>query len=626
MHYGGGNMAGYSPLDFEHTVPDWDSLMRLGFTGILDRIGRDHAKLAEEGILTEKQEAFYRGVVIEYRAILSFIGRLEDYARSRKHEKAASVAACMNHLRTGAPQDSYDAMQMIYLYFMISESVDHYQVRSLGFGLDATLYPFYKADIESGRMTEDEFSERLSYFLMQWSAIGNYWGQPFYLGGTNVDGSTRVNELSYLILKVYRELGIYNPKIQIKASELTPKPFLMEALDMIRSGSSSIVFCNENHIARAIMARGGTYEDACDAVISGCYEYNKKINSLNVSNIYPNLVKPIQFVFDNGYDRMSGLQVGPKTGDVADFTEFRQFYEAYLTQVRAIFTEILDAVKLIENCSGEINPSLLFSATIPKCSAALRDALDGGVENDCAIILGGIGSATDALMAVYELVYERKVTTLTELRDALRNNWEGYEKLRKIALNLKHKYGNGDRMADDYAAAILKCVGVDIAGGRTTAHGGRVIVDGHSARAFIILGERTLATPDGRKAGEEISKNISPAQGVDRKGITALIRSATHLDNGLLTLGGCLDAMLHPSAVQGAEGLEAFYGTLLTFLKEGGPSIHFNIFDPQVLRDAQQNPDKYKSLQIRVCGWNSLWNNMPKSEQDEYIKRAENIQ
>ncbi|MGI6172493.1 MAG: pyruvate formate lyase family protein [Christensenellales bacterium] len=625
MHYGGGKSAGYSPLDFDHTVPDWDSLMALGFPGILKRIEESRKRHADAGTFTEGQEAFYWGVKIEYEAILRLLDRLYDYACSKTFEKAPKIAECLKNLRDGAPKSAYDAMQMIYLYFMLSESVEHYQVRSLGHGLDATLLPFFRNDISEGRFTRDDIAELLSYFLMQWSAIGNYWGQPFYLGGTNLDGTTRVNELSRLILEVYDKLGIYNPKIQIKVGRSTPKDFIMQALEMIRGGNSSIVFCSEDHIVRAMMSRGATYEEALDAVISGCYEYKFKAGSVNISSVYPNPLKPISLVFDDGFDRFSGKQIGPKTGDVCKFTDFGQFYRAYITQLTTQIKIILDATNNIEAHNAGINPSLMFSGTLPDCVATLTDALEGGVRNESEIIFGGIGTAVDALMAVYELVFENRVTTLAELKDALEKNWEGYELLHRKALSCKHKYGNGDYMADQYARAIMRHVCAGDVAGRKNAHGGFTTIDGHSARAFLIHGSRTLATPDGRKAGEEMSKNVSPTPGQDRSGITALIRSANTLDSDLFNSGMCLDAMLHPSAVQGAEGLEALYGVLMGYVRGGGGSIHFNIFNPEILRDAQEHPENYKNLQVRVCGWNQLWNNMDKVEQDAYILRAENI-
>jgi formate C-acetyltransferase len=213
---------------------------------------------------------------------------------------------------------------------------------------------------------------------------------------------------------------------------------------------------------------------------------------------------------------------------------------------------------------------------------------------------------------------------LEELKKALDNNWEGYEYLQKAALKSKHKYGNGDLETDNYAAAILRFISDTIAGWRNS-HGGRLGLEVHSARQYILHGKKSKATPDGRKAGEETSKNASPTPGADVNGVTALIRSATTLDASLPTVGFNLDVMLHPSAVQGEDGLLALQSLVTTYMKNGGASIHFNIFNPETLRDAQKHPEKYKNLQIRVCGWNILWNNMPKIEQDAYILRAENI-
>ena len=612
-------------LDFDHTVPDWDSLLELGFSGILKRATDSYNELKKKGALTQKQEDFYRGIEIEYNAILRFIDRLHAFALKQTHEKAEKVAKCLEHLRCGGAQDTYDALQIIYLYFMLSESIDNYQVRSLGYGLDGSLYPYFKKDIESGAYTKEDIAELIGYFLMQWSAIGNYWGQPFYLAGTNADGTTKVNELSYLILEVYDKLGLYNPKIQIKVSRATPRDFICRALEMIRHGVSSIVFCNEDVITKCLMANGATYEEACDSVISGCYEYKIKAKSVGISSLYINALKPVSLVFENGFDSFSGKQIGVKTGKIEDFKTFEEFYDAYIQQLEHIILAHIGAHYDFETLVQEINPSLMFSATLPLCVNSLTDALDGGIKNNSSTLLCGLGTAVDAIMAVYELVFEKKVTTLSELKKALENNWEGYEKLRYMALNASHKYGNGDKLSDSYACAITRQV-ADLVHGRRNSHGGRYQLELHSARMFILHGERTLATPDGRRAGEEMSKNASPTPGADRHGITALINSATSIDATLTDVGFCLDAMLHPSAVQGEDGMEALYAVLQTYMNKGGASIHFNIFNADLLQDAQNNPDKYKNLQVRVCGWNALWNNLDKKEQDAYILRAKNIQ
>ncbi len=621
------NKAGvcYGWLDYDHTVPDWDSLCQLGFKGILARLEDSFEKHKSNGTLTEKMKEFYKGAKIEYLAIIRLIDRFYQYSLTKSFEKAPVISECLKNLRDGQPKTTYDVLQLIYIYFMLSESVEHYQVRSLGYGLDSTLLPYFKNDIESGRFTKEEIAEFIGYFLMQWSAIGNYWGQPFYLGGRTAQKKTVVNELSYIILDVYDKLGIYNPKIQIKVNSDTPKDFVLKALEMVRHGNTSIVFCSDDAITKSLMANGATYEEACDSVLSGCYEYKVKNKGIGISCVYFNALKAVSFVIDSGFDTVTGKQISLKTKDVSEISSFEEFYSLYLLHTKHLFLSYIGAIRPHEEQIQTINPSLMFSSTIPECVDTLTDALDNGIENNSGCLISAIGSAVDALMAVKELVFDKKLLTLPELKKALDNNWQGYEKYRLIASNSKLKYGNGNEAADIYAPAIIKHIS-DSCASLKNGHGQNYkSLELHSARAFIIHGKATKATPDGRFAGEETSKNASPAPGSDKSGITALIKSVTTIDPILCIGGSCLDAMLHPSAVQGEDGLEALYAVLYTYIKKGGHSIHFNIFNPELLRDAQMHPENYKNLQVRVCGWNILWNDMAKEEQEAYIKRSEAI-
>lgn len=616
--------AFYLCLDFDHSVPDWDSLSELGFAGILERAEKRYRDLKTKNEITEKQAIFYRAIVIEYSAILRLIERMYNYAEKCTFSKAKEISDCLKHLKSGKPQTTYDMLQLMYIYFMISECVEHYQVRSLGYGLDGTLYSFYKNDIKSGRFSKEQIAKFLAYFMIQFHSMGHYWGQPMYLGGCSSDGSSKVNELSYLILDTYDSLKIYNPKIQIKFAANTPKDFIVRALEMIRSGSNSIVFCNNDTITKALMKNGAVYEDAVDAIVKGCYEYAVKRKTIGISYNIFNAAKCLNYVFDNGFDRKSGIQVGLKTGDVSEFNEFEDFYKAYLKQLRNMINCVIEKLSLLEEDIAEINPAIMYSATIPKCIETMTDAMDGGIDNVSDMWLNGFATSVDGLMAVYELVYEKHITSLSELKNALECNWSGYEYLRNAAKKCRHKYGINDEIADYYASALHMFFSENLRGKRNP-HGGIYEYELHSALNFLVQGEHTLATPDGRCDGDELSKNASPSVGADTKGVTALITSATKLDLSLADSGGCLDIMLHPTSVSGDDGMENFYTLLKTYMQKGGASVHFNIFDASTLRNAQKNPEKYQNLQVRVCGWNVLWNNLSKKEQDAYIIRAENI-
>ncbi|MBE5734415.1 MAG: hypothetical protein E7347_05135 [Clostridiales bacterium] len=612
--------------DFDHVIPSWDSLMDLGFKGILDRVVKYENIHKENETLTEQLKGHFDGVKIAYQAVIDFIDRLYNFALKQNHEKSKTVANCLKNLRDGAPQNFFDALQMIYIYFMLSESVDSYQVRSLGHGLDGTLYKFYKQDLENGTFTREEMKNFLSYFLMQWTGIGNYWGQPTYIAGTNLDGTTKVNELTYLILDVYEELGIYNPKVQVKVNHNTPKEFVLRVCDMIRKGQTCFVFCCEPGFVKAMMEYGLTYEEAYNFDISGCYESKARADEVATGCAGFNMLKPVLYALNNGYDNAFKKQIGVKTGDISTLKTFDDFYFAFIKQSDYLFEEGMEIIKDFEQHLGEVNPSLLYSGTIERSLAKGVDGYQCGVKfNNSGIGISGFASAIDALMVIKKFVYEDKIVTLEQLKTALDNDWVGYENLRYKILNSKFKYGNDEPETDALAKSALTRV-FEKVNNMPNSRGGVFKSEMHSALEFVRKGQRTSASPDGRKFGEELSKNASPSVGADREGVTALINSALKLLPYKHHEGFCLDIMLHPTTVQGDEGLETMYSLIKTYMQNGGMSLQMNIFNEEMLVDAQNNPKKYENLQVRVCGWNVLWNNLSKEEQDAYILRAKNIQ
>lgn len=611
--------------DFDHVVPDWDAILCLGFPGLKKRAEEYKELHRKNETLTPETKAFFDGIIIEYTAIIDLIDRLYKYALTKTHEKASKIAECLLSVRDGAPQNIYEAMQVIYIYFMISECFDSYQVRSLGNGLDNTLYGFYKNDLKSGAYTKEEIKELFRYFLFQWSAIGNYWGQPFYMGGTNADGSTKYNELSYDILDVYDELGIYNPKIQVKINENTPDRLLFKVFDMIRRGKSCFALCCEPGMIKAVMGYGATYEEALNMDIRGCHETGVRANEVSTGTGYVNALKSVEYVFSNGFDSRIGKQLGLKTGELKDLKTFEDFYSAVLKQWENLIEMTIDVSKQYEKYLSFINPSNMYSATIEGALKKGADAYQSGVKfNNSALLNCGFASLVDAIMAVKEFVYDKKDVTLETLSAALAADWKGYEDLHTKAVKSPHKYGNDDAETDRYAEAMSAYFASKV-NNRPNARGGVYKAIMHTAMEFVREGEKTGATPDGRYAGDEISKNGSPSVGMDREGVTALIKSALKARPYTYCESFCLDIMLHPTVVSGDEGLEIMKSLLFMYMKNGGQTVQFNVFSTETLRDAQKHPEKYQNLQVRVCGWNVLWNNLSEKEQNAYITRAENI-
>ena len=623
------NRAGLHMIwkDFDHSVPDWDALTALGYPGLLKRAREYRALHEKNGTLTPEVAAHFDGMELTVTAMLDHLGKLIEFARARHRGKSRieREIRSLEKIRTGAPEDFYDVLMMIYLHFYYCEHIDHTQVRALGGNLDNLLWPYYVKDLKEGRYTHEDIREFLTCFLMQWGSIDNYWGHPFYLGGTAKDGSSLYNELSYLILEVFDELHIPTPKIQLKVARNTPQKLLDTAFRMIRDGHSSLVFVSEEGIKKVMMGYGCSEEEARTCDIRGCYEFTPKGTSNGTGAGHVNFMKIFELIFNDGVDPATGYTVSCSAEKLAEIKDFDGFLKAYLRYLDEIIETVIKCADGNEANLHEVNPVPLYSVTILNSLKTGRDAFsNGNIYNNSGILLCGIGTAVDALMAVKKYVFEKEELTLQEFKEILLKNWEGAEELRSRILRDKDKFGNGLEKVDFYAHVLSHYAGRRI-NGRPNARLGAYRASGHCAKQFIDMGRKTGATPDGRLAGEEFSKNLSPTMGMDRQGVTALIKSVCTMNPMDLPGDFPLDIMLHPATVQGEEGLAALRGVLYTYFAKGGLAVHFNIFDAKVLEEAQKHPEKYDNLQIRVCGWNVRFTELAKEEQDAYIRRAKNI-
>ena len=596
--------------DYDHSVPIWDRLFSLGFVGILE----ESERARKSRTLTEKENAFFEGIKITYEAVISFVERLEDAATDGKMRNA------LHAIRIGAPRSFYEALLLSYLYFIISEHIDFLQVRSLS-GFDISFRRFYEGDLRRG-VSREEIEADLAYYFLQFTAIGNYWNQPVYLGGENADGTTVVNELSYLFLDVYDEMNIYNPKIQIKVCDSTPKAFLLKALDMIRRGKNSIVFVSDTTIRKALERAGVSPDEARACNITGCYEYSPQ-GSYSAGMNYLNMLKPLEYTLHRGCDGVTGAFSGVESPELSEYATFEDLYAEYKKQLLAVINVTVDTVNGFEPYLSEINPLSLLSATFPSCLAKARDAIEGGGSYNASVLLFGfLGDITDSLMMIKKYVYEKKELSLSELVSALDKSFDGNEILRRKLLADREKWCNNKERPDAIACDLVNFITANLCG-RPNAREGAWTCGFHVARMSYIQGKKTAASANGRALGDELSKNVSASMGQNREGATAAILSVTKIDATSFTSDASLDLGLLPSAVRGDDGLEAMYGLLMTFVRRGGHALHVNVFDADTLRDAQAHPEKYQDLQIRVCGWNVLWNNINKEEQDGFIRQAE---
>lgn len=601
--------------DFGHTSPNSRLLLQVGISGIIERV----EKYAARENLTDAQKVFYESCRIVWVAMQEFAITLAEAIASYNIENSRAL----RNIAAGAPGNIYEAMQLLVLYFFLHEYVAGTRVRTLG-RLDVLLLPFYEEDIRKGTFSKVEIKEMLKYFLNKFWAAKVPYDLPFALGGSDEKGDEVTNDISYLIVETYNELNIHSPKIHIRVSEKTPKEFIKLVLRCIRGGNSSFVFANDEIGIKSLMQVGIEEKDARNYVPIGCYEpavWGVEIGCTGNGGV--NLAKAVELVITNGTDLRTGKMLGIKTGRIESY---EAFMAAVKKQIAYMAERAMDYIRKIEGYYKEINPDPILSAMYDQSVENGVDVYDGGAKyNNSSLYFYSIASLVDSIAVVKSLVFDEKKLSFEELCQILKNNWKDEEKLRLVARKLPEKYGNNNELADELAKDISDFI-AELSLNQPNGRGGVFKPALFSIDYCFFTGKRTMATPDGRLAGEPLSKNLAASTAMDKNGITALINSVTKMDHSKFPTGSVLDIVLHPSAVSGEDGLEAFYGILSTYFNKGGFAMHGNVFDASTLKKAQENPEQYTNLQVRVCGWNAYFVNLSKIEQDAFIAQAENAE
>ena len=646
--------------DFDHSAPDWADILKLGFPGMkaradsyvqdtpfyraekraaaammrfLDRLiaeaKRELNEVSRRDAETQREDTGatsdigHQTSVAEVLSQKSEVKKLCDSASLRETKYLEKEIASLERLRVGPPQTVFDVMEFTMVYFILSEPLNYFQVRTFD-NIDVRWWPYYQADLAEGRTTEAEFREDFWHFLWQFGSIDNYWGHPMYLGGTNKDGTSAYNPLSLIILDVIEKTALPTPKFQLKIAKNTPDEIWWKALDMLRKHAPLCLMSEEN-MARSMKPVGLTDEECRDLLIWGCFEYlpRAKGNCTSATDVYR--PQPIVEMFEE-------LRVEELTHPLphsptphSQLPTFDSFKAEYFRRLHANVDKTVALVRETERHLAEVNPALMLSL-------AVGDALEKGVDafslgykyNFTAIAECGFATAVDSLLAIKEFVYDKKVVSLAELGRILAADWEGHEELRLRMKNSKLKWGCGNPEADALAKEVIEGFTSRFVG-KPNSRGGVFVCYGLNSRGFIRGGELTGATPDGRRRGEHLSKNMAPSVGAETEGITGSIRSYGAIAPENFPCGSIFDVMIHPSTVVGDKGLRVFRMLVERFYAGGGVAMNINVVSPETLRDAQKHPEKYENLQVRVAGWNIRWNDIPRKEQDEYIARIETV-
>ncbi len=599
--------------DYGHTSPGWDDLLSLGFVGILARL---EESLAKEGI-SKEQKGFYLSGIKVWRAAIEYMKRSADIAEGLGKER---IAKTLRALTVHAPETLLEAITAMVQYYDFQQMVESTPVRALG-RVDHLLYPFYKKDVERGRITERDAADMTDSFLFKLNDYHVEANIAFAMAGTKNDGTTYVNEYSYILLRRLVEMNLPQVKVHFLYDTSLPRDFMRIVFEGIRKGSNSFVFISDRVTKAALEGIGISREDADYYTVIGCYEtagYGE-VPCTCAGRI--NLAKAVELTMTGGCDILTGRQVDGVESN--DFATFYEFFEAYLRRIDQCCDAVFDLLDTRESMMGELHTAPFYSATMRTAVERGRDIYSlGGKYCNTSINALGVATAADSIAAIKKLVFDDKRMTLPDLVELLKNNWEGDELLRQRVKKTFPKYGMGDGETDSFARAALDRLAKNI-NGRPNAKGGVYRLGAFTVDWRFAFGEKTAASADGRLAGETLSKNICATLGCDREGVTAHISSAAKLGGGITPNGSVVDISFHSYAVRGENGMRAMMSSLDAFTEAGGTAIQYNVLDAETLRDAQKNPEKYPNLQVRVCGWNATFISLTEKEQNEFIAEAE---
>ena len=590
--------SGYfdSKVDLSHTSPDWDALLNLGIPGIIAR-AEEKQRIAPS--------PFCEAVIITFNAMKKLLLRLAEAAEAQGRPDTAEM---VSFLTGHAPETLQQALELGMVYREVQE-MEGELVRSMGI-FDRQYLPFYEHDLACGILTERSAEELLLIYFSRCHAQsrGLFVGVPYCFGGRLPDGHDGCNALTGAALQAFRRLKKVDPKFSLRVNGETPKEILELAFSCVKEGTSAILFVNEDMVRRTFLRNGKDPEDLANFVPIGCYEpaiMGKELCCSMTGTI--NMAKALESLMDPSF--------APR--------DFPDVMDRYLTILRTGMVTMMDRINRLEQHWSEINPATAISGTMTECMERGIDASAGGTKyRSSGIMCAGISTVTDALAAVEFLVFDRKLVSFQELCSILKADWRDHEHLRLTALKRAPKWGTGDDRADRIAVSVVNDV-ADTIEKYPNAKGGHFQMGLWSIDWCMSYGKCTGATPDGRHAGDPISKNTSSTIGCDTEGAAGLIGSVTKLDHTRFADGSVLDMMLPVSSVTGQAGTEFMENLFLTFCRKGGAFMQFNILSPQEMRAAQIEPDKYRNLQIRLCGWNVRFIDLGREMQDCLIREAE---
>ena len=616
--------------------------------GMLDLVADIEAALARLDFLNDpeaydKQQEL-KAMAVAARALIRFAERHAELARRlaaaepdpRRRAELERIAEVCSWVPAHAPRNLWEALQAYwFVHLGVITELNTWDSFCPG-RLDQHLYPFYRKGLQDGVLTVEDARELLECF---WVKFNNQPAPPkvgvtaaesgtytdfanINTGGLKADGSDGVNELTYLLLDVIDEMRLLQPSSNLQLSRKNPDRFLKRGLEIVRQGWGQPSIFNADMVVEELLRQGKSIEDARQGGTSGCVETGAFGKEAYILTGYFNLPKVLELTLNNGLDPRTGKQVGLATGDPRAFRSYDELLAAFRRQLRHAIDVKVRGNQVIERLYAQHLPAPFLSLLIEDCIARGKDYHAGGARYNTTYIMGvGPGTCTDSLSAIRYHVFHRPALSMEELLAALRVDFQGHEDTRLLLWNRTPKYGNDNDYADGILADVFDAF-YDAVNGRPNTRGGVYRVNYLSTTCHVYFGSVTGATPDGRRAGEPLSDGISPVQGADRKGPTAVIKSAARMDHAR-TGGTLLNQKFHPQALEGEEGLDKLARLVRAYFRLDGHHIQFNVVTAETLRAAQANPEAHRDLIVRVAGYSDYFCDLTPALQNEIIARTE---
>lgn len=620
-------------------------MFRTGMLDLKERIAESiqSLDLANDPEAVDKRDEL-RAMDIVCDAIIMYAARhadkLEELAAQeadpKRKEELLEMARICRKVPAHAPETVHEALQHYwFIHLGVVTELNPWDSFNPG-RLDQSLYPIYKKEMEQGTTTKEQVYEVLQSF---WVKFNNHPSPPkvgvtaeesntytdfclINVGGVKEDGSDGVNEMSYILLDVIREMRLLQPSSMIQVSKKNPDKFIRKAVDIIKTGFGQPSVFNTDALVQEMLRAGKDVKDARNGGCSGCVETGAFGTEAYILTGYFNLPKILELTLNDGFDKRTNMQLGPHTGNPVDFKSYDEFFEAYKKQVRYFMDIKLAGNNIIERVFMKNMPVPFLSILIDDCIARGKDYMCGGARYNSTYIQGvGLGSMTDMLTAIKYQVFDKKNITMQALLDALAADFKGYEKLQYDLVYNTPKYGNDDDYADEQEVQVFNMY-YDAINGHKSPRGADYRVNMLPTTCHVYFGSVTGATPDGRNAWKVLSEGISPVQGADTNGPTAVIRSAAKIDH-IKTGGTLLNQKFTPSLLQTEEGCMNVVHLIRSYFRMDGHHIQFNVVNADTLRDAQKHPENYRDLIVRVAGYSDYFNDLGEDLQNEIINRTE---